>query len=320
MLHRFGMDDASTGSMLVDLFEQGGLPDLTVAYFADNDYRSHEVGPYRALEVLARIDRVLAEAFAAAGGLHRVLEDTCIVITSDHGHCDVLNDPNRAVIRLDSVLAGYRQAKLGGAWSARDEIMICPNMRAAQIYVRKPSPGIIARLAQDLLAHPLVDQVISRRRLVVDGSEGYCVFTSRGNLQFSRAGEGAGDSEDVFGGRWNWSGDPGAVDMDHDGRTIVFNQYPNAFERIAGVLDLEQSGELWVTARPGTEFEVPGGKAHVGGASHGALHALDSHSPVILAGGGIRPALPEHLRSIDIAPLCMQLLGIPMRYRPGDPR
>jgi hypothetical protein len=26
------------------------------------------------------------------------------------------------------------------------------------------------------------------------------------------------------------------------------------------------------------------------------------------------------MRSIDIAPLCMRLLGLPMRYRPGDRR
>jgi hypothetical protein len=41
---------------------------------------------------------------------------------------------------------------------------------------------------------------------------------------------------------------------------------------------------------------------------------------VILAGAGITPRLPRHFRSVDIAPLCMDLLGLPMRYRPGTPR
>ena len=104
-----------------------------------------------------------------------------------------------------------------------------------------------------------------------------------------------------------------------DGR-IEFDQYPNAFERIAGLLDLDQRGEIWLTARPGCEFEAPGAKAHLAGASHGALHALDSLSPVILAGGGVGHRLPRDLRSIDLAPLCMDLLGVPMRYRPGVPR
>ena len=47
VLHRFGMDDASTGAMLLTIAEDKLFPDLTVAYFADNDYRSHEVGPVR---------------------------------------------------------------------------------------------------------------------------------------------------------------------------------------------------------------------------------------------------------------------------------
>ena len=87
-----------------------------------------------------------------------------------------------------------------------------------------------------------------------------------------------------------------------------------------GVLDHDASGEIWVTAKPGAEFEVPGGKAHVGGASHGALHMLDSLSPIIIAGGAAPKRLPTNMRLVDIAPLCMQILGIPMRYRVGDPR
>jgi len=64
---------------------------------------------------------------------------------------------------------------------------------------------------------------------------------------------------------------------------------------------------------------VPGGLAHVGGASHGALHALDSLSPVIV-GGADAVRLPRAMRSVDLAPLCMQLLGLRMRYNVGQPR
>ena len=125
---------------------------------------------------------------------------------------------------------------------------------------------------------------------------------------------------DAFGGFWTWSGDPAVLGIRQEGRAVEFQDYPNAFERLSGALDLEKSGEIWVTALPGCEFEVPGGKAHVGGASHGALHALDSFSPVIVAGAGAPRTLPRHLRSADLAPLCMQILGIPMRYKVGDPR
>ena len=319
MLHRFGMDDASTGTMLCEMMERGALPDFTIAYFADNDYRSHEVGPVAALTVLDRIDAMLGEAFAAAGGIDRVLAETIVVITSDHGHCDVLADPARAAIHLDALLSDFQQAALGRPWRDGDEVMICPNMRAAQIYVRDPAAAVITRIADGVLTDPRVDQAMWRSTLTRPGTPGYTVRTREGLLEFSRGGPSPSGS-DTFGGSWTWSGDPRALAVEQDGRTIAFTEYPNAFERIAGVLDLDQSGEMWVTAKPGCEFEVPGGKAHLGGASHGALHKLDSLSPVIVAGGGVRQTLPRDMRLVDIAPLCMQLLGIPMRYRVGDRR
>jgi hypothetical protein len=100
---------------------------------------------------------------------------------------------------------------------------------------------------------------------------------------------------------------------------LQWNDYPNAFERLAGALDAPDSGRLWLTARPGCEFEVPGGEAHVGGASHGGLHALESMCLLIVAGPRDVP-LPLAIRSVDVAPLCRELLGLPSRVRVGDPR
>jgi hypothetical protein len=191
-------------------------------------------------------------------------------------------------------------------------------MRAAQIYVREPERAVEA-IASAVLEDARVDQVMWRTALTRPGAEGYTVSTHRGRLEFSRAA-GSATGADVFGGTWTWSGDASAVALEQDGTTIEFTDYPNAFERIAGALDLDKSGEIWVTAKAGCEFEVPGGEAHVGGASHGALHKLDSLSPVIVAGGTTRHRLPRHMRLVDIAPLCMQILGIPMRYKVGDPR
>ena len=328
LLHRFGMDDASTGVMLCDLADEAdGFRDLTVAYFADNDYVSHVVGPVNALPVVERVDRMLGEAFDAAGGIERFLSETTVIVTSDHGHCEVLNDPTR-IIRLDRVLANFRQADLGRAWHKHDDLMICPNMRATQIYVRGANRDKVEQVVTTILQDPNVDQVIWRSRLT-SGEPGYEVASPRGRLHFARGSESgvrpssaaaAQTSVDAFGGMWTWSGDPEVLGIHQDGRTIEFVDYPNAFERLAGALDLEKSGEIWVTAKPGCEFEVPGGKAHAGGASHGALHALDSFSPVIVAGPAAPPRLPSHLRSVDLAPLTMHALGIPMRYKVGDPR
>jgi hypothetical protein len=316
---RFGMDDESSGELLCELFARGPLPDFTVAYFADNDYRSHEVGPVEALPVIERVDAMLGQAFDAAGGLDRVLSETVVIVTSDHGHCDVRNDPE-AEVRLDRLLADFRQAKLGERWRTRDEIMICPNMRAAQIYLRHATPDLAQHVIHALLGEPRVDQVIWRSALTRAGQDGYRVASARGVLEFSEDATAGNGGVDAFGTTWSWRGDAEALDLRTGGRAIEFGQYPNAFERIAGALDLDESGELWVTAHPGCEFAAPGGAAHIGGASHGALHALDSLCPVIIAGGHARRRLPAHMRSVDIASLCMDILRVPMRYRIGDAR
>ena len=65
--------------------------------------------------MVERVDRMLGEAFEAAGGMDRFLQHTAVIVTSDHGHCDVLGDPS-SVIRLDQLLADFRQAALGRAW------------------------------------------------------------------------------------------------------------------------------------------------------------------------------------------------------------
>jgi hypothetical protein len=212
-----------------------------------------------------------------------------------------------------------RQADLARGWRERDEILICPNMRAAQIYVRQPTGVLVARLIDEALADPRVDLAMWRGALTGESPDAYCVESQRGRLAFRRGAVGDGTACDAFGTEWSWRGDLEALDVEIDGTAIVYGEYPNAFERIAGALDAANSGEVWLTARPGCEFEVPGGKPHIGGGSHGALHALDSLSPVIVGGGG-QARLPRAMRSLDIAPLCMELLGIPMRYRVGQPR
>jgi hypothetical protein len=197
--------------------------------------------------------------------------------------------------------------------------MICPNMRAAQIYIRQPSSAMFTRVVRAALADPRIDLVIWHSRSAGESSEAYVVESQRGRLEFWRAESSGRRGQDSYGTGWNWVGDLSVLSVDLDGGCLEWSDYPNAFERLAGVLDAPNSGEVWLTAEPGCEFEVAGQAAHVGGGSHGALHALDSHS-LLLVGGADAPPLPRNLRTVDIAPLCMDLLGLTMRYRVGDPR
>ena len=105
---------------------------------------------------------------------------------------------------------------------------------------------------------------------------------------------------------WSWRGEDAALQLDVQSGVVESQEYPNAFERIAGALDATNSGDVDHRGT-GCEFELPGGVAHVGGGSHGALHALDSLSPVVIGGAGASK-LPRTMRVVDIAPLCLQLL------------
>jgi hypothetical protein len=117
--------------------------------------------------------------------------------------------------------------------------------------------------------------------------------------------------EDEYGNRWAWEGDLSAVEGRVDeAKCLTCGDYPNAFERISSAMQEAKSGHLWVTALPGYEFCLPHVSIHVGGGSHGALHKGDSLSPLIVAGGPDQLGLPKTPRSIDIAPLCLRLLGL----------
>jgi hypothetical protein len=263
--------------------------------------------------------------FDAAGGFETFMRDMCVIVTSDHGHSEILPDRAAAVIELQTVFADFRQADLGRSWRAGDEIMICPNMRAAQIYLREPA-ATVERVAQTALLDPRVDLVMWRAAAGDGGESAYVVTGPRGRLVFWREASGrapagdrpGGSGVDPFGTRWCWRGDLETLQIERDGPVVASTEYPNAFERIANVLDARSSGDVWLTAQPGCEFDVRGGHAHVGGGSHGALHALDSLCPVIVAGAPRR--LPRAFRSVDVAPLCMEALGLPLRYQVGDAR
>jgi predicted AlkP superfamily pyrophosphatase or phosphodiesterase len=319
VLHRFGMDDASTSELLLELAEDRLFPDLTVAYYADNDYRSHQVGPYESLEVVERVDRGLGRAFDAAGGIDRVLSEMFVIIVSDHGHCEVLGERDRAAIHLDQVLCHFRQATLGQTWRPGDEIMICPNMRAAQVYFHHPTAVALRRAVKAVVADSRVDHAVYRGSDIDGIADHFWIESEKGGLSFFRGATGATHAVDAFGNTWSWEGDLSIIDAHVENGRLEWNDYPNAFERLAGVLEHPHSATLWVTAKPGCEFEVPGGEAHLGGASHGALHALESYCPLIVAGPR-RIAVPKHFRTVDVAPLCLQLLGLPSRHRVGDPR
>lgn len=241
-----------------------------------------------------------------------MLSEFCIIITGDHAQSEMVADEETANIKLDKILADFVIAPAGKPWQPGDQLMICPDMRAAQIYFQTITATQLEHVAALLLADPRVDQLIWPAAYSGKGEKGYYVATlDRGRLHFWPGTDGANVAVDYYGCPWSWVGNLETVggELLAD-NTLVFHNYPNAFERIVGALDCKNSGHLWLTARPGCEFSVKETNIHAGGGSHGSLHALDSLSPLLVAGAPEGIQLPLHPRSVDIAPLCMTVLGL----------
>lgn len=304
MFNRFGFNDERTAESLKKLVDFG-LPPFTLAYFPDNDFASHDRGPHEAVDVLERIDTMLGELFEARGGVERFLRETTIVVTGDHSQTELIEDEPERSIELRDVLAELRVGKPGAYWAEDDEVLVCPNLRAAQVYCRDRRTEIVDRTVNALLTDPRIDQVLLAP---VDDDGWFDVRTAdRGRLRFRPSSDGS-HPVDAQGNRWEWEGAAATLDLQEQDGRLEFGLYPNAFERIANGFAPRSAG-LWATAREGYEFRVAGSSVHAAG-SHGSLHRGDSTSPLIVAGHDDATAIPDAPRSIDVMPLCVTLLGL----------
>ncbi|QDU37502.1 Type I phosphodiesterase / nucleotide pyrophosphatase [Maioricimonas rarisocia] len=311
-MRRYGFHDETTGEYLLQLARTAGLPDFTLAYFPNNDWDSHSVGPAEAASTVERVDEILGELIESCGGLDAFLAEYAIVITGDHSQCDMAESADDRPIDLDELLEGFDRVPAGSEWGDENDLMVCPNLRAAQIYFHRAStPEHRDEVGRRLLSHSHVDQVLWVEPFRCDRIDSYEVRTAdRGRLSFSIADEGSeSDCFDRYGNHWSIEGDLSAIDatIGPDGQ-IHYGIYPNALERIVTGF-CNQCGDIWATARPGSEFCLSETSVHAGG-SHGTLHELDSTSPLLVAGAPGDITVPEHPRNVDVTPLCLRILGI----------
>jgi hypothetical protein len=106
--------------------------------------------------------------------------------------------------------------------------------------------------------------------------------SGRKELRFSPGG----DLVDPRGGHWHAEGDLDLLALQVRDQRIGSATYPDALARAWSALRTRTAGEVLASARPGYEFLDWGGAHHVGGGSHGSLHANDSLGSLIWCGTG----------------------------------
>ena len=137
--------------------------------------------------------------------------------------------------------------------------------------------------------------------------EAIIASAQHGELRFA-PGDAVGDQR---GGRWDVDGGLAVLDGQvQDGRLLT-PAYPDALRRIWAALTCPTSGDVALSSGPAYEFLDWGGQGHVGGGSHGSLHASDSLGALIFCGVGPRRRDERELWAIaDVAPIAEAHFGL----------
>jgi opacity protein-like surface antigen len=298
-----GVRDQHSGCVAEYLVEHD-LFDFLLLSLPDNDTHSHKNGPLAQVESLAAADRQIMRMMDAAGGIDSFLEEHAMVVCSDHSQSRV-----DGAIDLFRAFDGFGVLPAGRPPGEDDEIAVCPNSRAAMVYVvdRARRRELVPRVERTLLSLDGVDLVIRRS----DHPDGEAIVRGhRGDVLKELRFTPRGDVTDLRGHHWSVDGDLDLLALEvRDGR-IASTTYPDALGRVWSALRCRTAGDVLASARPGYEFLDWGGSYHAGGGSHGSLHASDSFGSLIWCGTGPLASSREQWTLRDVVPLVCEHFGV----------
>jgi hypothetical protein len=299
-----GVRDQHAGCVAEHLVEHD-LFDFLLLSLPDNDTHSHKHGPDAQVASLAAADQQIERMMQAAGGADAFLEDHAVIVCSDHSQSLVEDEIDlfRAFDDLAVLPAsGVREGRDG----RRAEIAVCPSSRAAQIYVldRDARAKLVQRASRTLLTLEGVDLVMH----LTDHPDGEAAVRSRrGEVRFAPRG----DLTDLRGEEWSVEGDLDVLALHTEDGRVRSDRYPDALGRVWSALRCRTAGEVVASAKPGYEFLDWGGSHHVGGGSHGALHANDSLGSLLWCGTGPEGVdVREQWTLRDVVPMILDHFGV----------
>ncbi len=268
-----GVRDQHTGCVAEYLVKED-LFDFLLLSLPDNDAYSHKHGPHAQVESIAAADRQMVRMMDAAGGIEAFLEDHAVIVAADHSHAGV-----ERVTHLHEAFADFTILQPSTDNADDAEIAVCPAQRSAGIYalVEEGLGALLPRLVRTARQTAGVDLTMWR----TSSGEG-AIAAAIGELRFSPGS----DVVDRRGGRWSVEGDLDVIGARVEDGLLVSTAYPDALGRAWSALTAPTSGDILLSAAPGYEFADWGGQAHVGGGSHGSLHASDSLGVLAWCGTG----------------------------------
>lgn len=266
---KYGLNDSFAIDLVKKMVQEKQLPALTVVYLPDNDYAYHR-HPDQGPEILGKVDKEIGRLLQSFGSKERAVEESIFIVTGDHGQARNGFD-SEATVDLEPLLQGLKLANLKKVDPQRDELVVCNNERMTYLYPLQE--GILEKAVERLTSDPRIDIVAWKEK------NGVRIQNKRNSLFFA-----PGDGRlDPYGRPWQVEGDP-LFDLTVTENTVSSREYPDLFSRLFGGLYAHEGQVITATTYPGYEFYSKGDPLHLGGASHGSLHRIDSIVPLLITG------------------------------------
>ena len=299
-----GIRDRHSGCVGAYLVEHD-LFDFLLLSLPDNDWYSHKNGPHSQVDSIAEADRQLARVAAAGGGVDAFLAEHAVIVMADHSHTLV-----EKTVSIHRALEELEVLRPNDSNREQATIAVCPAQRSALVYVldEERRGELLPRIVERSLALEGVDLVMwLGRDAAGEPTEAIIASGERGELRFAPGD----DVSDLRGGRWSVAGELAVLHGEvQDGRLLT-PSYPDALARVWSALQCPTSGDVAISSGPAYEFLDWGGQGHVGGGSHGSLHASDSLGALIFCGvGPERREEREQWTIADVAPHAEAHFGV----------
>jgi hypothetical protein len=312
-----GVRDKHSGCVSAYMVEHD-LFDFLLLSLPDNDWHSHKRGPDAQVHSIGQADLQLARVMNAAGGVDEFLAEHAMIAMADHSQAPVtdtiaLQDELAELGVLGPARGGH--GAQDGPQAAEPRIAVCPSQRAAMVYaLHEPERDAMrASVVALALAIDGVDLVLWLEHDAHDAPrEAVIASPDHGELRFAPGGAG-GNVLDPRGESWSVDGALAVIDGSIGDGVLLTPAYPDALARAWAALTCRNSGEVLLSAAPGFEFLDWGRQAHVGGGSHGSLHASDSLGALVLSGVALPDPEPAQWAIRDVAQLVLRHFGLDPR-------
>ena len=272
---------------------QNDAADMILFYLHENDHASHRQGPDSQVENIIEADAHVAYVLDGFDSWEQAVEEVGFVVTADHAQSPISDDEDH-ILDLDEVLGDFKRVspKRGKEKFGKSDLAAAGNGRVGFVYLHEDrKEALRAPVVETLSSTRGIDQVMWRENDV------YVVASKRGTLRFW-TGQDSGSVVDERGNKWDYEGDLDAVAGVVEGSEIRTSEYPLAFWRIKGAIDLDRMGDVVFTNDLTWETKDLAGGDHRGGGDHASLHVQDSLIPFL----STLDQPPLHPSTVDVVP------------------